>query len=133
MLADTSFTLLNNRFHDIQQVAGTLHFEIIEHHFDNHDGAIPLWASLEVMSFGSLSKISKNLKTENQSVFSILIQEYKFKHTNGNEVNLSKAMFTSWIQAVLVMGTICAHHSRIYNRAISLHSSYIYRCNKVLS
>lgn len=28
----------------------------IEHNFNNHDGAIPLWASVEIMSFGSLSK-----------------------------------------------------------------------------
>ena len=34
-------------------------------------------------------------------------------------VNPSKDMFTSWIQTVSVMRNICAHNSRIYNRAIN--------------
>lgn len=51
------------------------------------------------MSFGSLSKIIKNLKTGNQSAFSILIQDYKFNNSNGIYINPSKDMFTSWIQA----------------------------------
>lgn len=51
----------------------------IEHNFNNHEGAIPLWASVEVMSFGTISKTIKNMKTGNQSAFSVLIQNYKFK------------------------------------------------------
>ncbi len=91
----------------------------IEHNFNNHEGAIPLWASVEVMSFGTISKTIKNMKAGNQSAFSVLIQNYKFKNANGNMVNPAKDMFASWIQAVSVMRNICAHNSRIYNRAIS--------------
>lgn len=97
----------------------------IEHNFNNHDGAIPLWASVEVMSFSTLSKVVKNLKTGNSSAFSTLIQNYKFKNANGHDVNPSKNMFTSWIQAVSVMRNICAHNSRIYNRAISTRPELI--------
>ena len=35
----------------------------IKHNFDNHDGGVPVWAAAEVLSFGTLSKIIKNLKT----------------------------------------------------------------------
>ena len=35
----------------------------IKHNFDNHDGEVPVWAAAEVLSFGTLSKIIKNLKT----------------------------------------------------------------------
>lgn len=91
----------------------------IKHNFNNHDGAIPLWASVEVMSFGTLSKIIKNLKTGDQSVFSILVRDYKFKNSNGQDVNPSKKMFTSWTQSASVTRNICAHNSRIYNRVIS--------------
>ena len=35
----------------------------IKHNFDNHDGEVPVWAAVEVLSFGTLSKIIKNLKT----------------------------------------------------------------------
>ncbi|WP_441562370.1 Abi family protein [Colibacter massiliensis] len=97
----------------------------IEHNFNNHEGAIPLWASVEVMSFGTISKTIKNMKTGNQSAFSVLIQNYKFKNANGNMVNPSKDMFASWIQAVSVMRNICAHNSRIYNRAINTRPQLI--------
>ncbi|MBT9777060.1 hypothetical protein GPL15_11160 [Clostridium sp. MCC353] len=33
----------------------------IEHNFYNHEGAIPLYASVEVMSFGTISKTIKNI------------------------------------------------------------------------
>lgn len=91
----------------------------IAHNFNHHDGAIPLWASVEIMSFGTLSKLIKNLKTGSNSVFSRIVQNYKYKNANGNWVNPSQDMFTSWIQAVSVMRNICAHNSRIYNRAIN--------------
>lgn len=98
----------------------------IEHNFNNHEGAIPLWASVEVMSFGTMSKTIKNMKTGNNSAFSLLVQNYKFINTNGNEVNPSKDMFASWIQTVSVMRNICAHNSRIYNRTISTRPQLIF-------
>ena len=60
----------------------------IKHNFDNHDGEVPVWAAVEVLSFGTLSKIIKNL------------------------------MLASWIQGVSVLRNMCAHNSRIYNRTI---------------
>lgn len=91
----------------------------IVHNFENHDGAIPLWASVEIMSFGTLSKLIKNLKIGQNTAFSRIVQNYKFINANGNLVCPSKDMFTSWIQAVSVMRNICAHNSRIYNRTIN--------------
>lgn len=35
----------------------------IVHNMDNYDGQIPIWAAVEVMSFGTLSRIIKNLVT----------------------------------------------------------------------
>lgn len=98
----------------------------IEHNFNNHDGAIPIWAAVEVMSFGTLSKTIKNMKTGSKSAFSELIKYYKFQNSNEREVNPSKDMFTSWIQAVSIMRNICAHNSRIYNRTISTRPQLIY-------
>lgn len=97
----------------------------IEHNFNNHDGAIPIWAAVEIMSFGTLSKTIKNMKTGNNSAFSTLVRNYKFKNISGHEVNPSKDMFTSWIHAVSVMRNICAHNSRIYNRSISTRPQLI--------
>ena len=90
----------------------------IKHNFQNHDGAIPLWASVEILSFGTLSKLIKNLKTGQNSAFPAIAKHYKYISKNGNLVIPSKNMFTSWIQSVSTMRNICAHNSRIYNRAI---------------
>ena len=98
----------------------------IEHNFDNHDGALPIWAAVEVMSFGTISKTIKNMKTGSNTAFSELIKNYKFKNSNERDINPSKDMFTSWIQAVSIMRNICAHNSRIYNRSISTRPQLIY-------
>lgn len=91
----------------------------IKHNFNNHDGGIPLWAAVEIMSFGTLSKTIKNLKTGTDSAFSVLVQSYRIKGASGRYIVPSKDMFTSWIQAVSILRNICAHNGRIYNRTIS--------------
>lgn len=91
----------------------------IKHNFDKHDGEVPVWAVVEVLSFGTLSKIIKNLKTGIGSSYSILASNYQYKSQKGNSVNPSQKMLTSWIQGVSVLRNICAHNSRIYNRTIN--------------
>lgn len=90
----------------------------IAHNFNNHDGAIPIWAAVEIMSFGTLSKMIKNLKSGQNSVLLSIIRNYEYKNGNGQLITPSIDMFTSWVQAVSVMRNICAHNSRIYNRVI---------------
>ena len=51
----------------------------IKQNFDNHDGEVPVWAAVEVLSFGTLSKIIKNLKTSTGSSYSILVANYQYK------------------------------------------------------
>lgn len=87
----------------------------IKHNFDNYDGEVPVWAAVEVLSFGMLSKIIKNLKTGIGSSYSILATNYKYKSKKGNQVNPSQKMLASWIQGVSVLRNMCTHNSRIYN------------------
>lgn len=91
----------------------------IKHNFDNHDGLVPLWAAVEVMSFGTLSKLIKNLKTGVGSAYDNFSDGYKYISGNGNTVKPNKKMLSSWIQAASVLRNMCAHNSRIYNRVIS--------------
>lgn len=93
----------------------------IKHNFQNHDGQIPIWAAVEVMSFGNLSKTIKNLKTGSGSAASKLIANYQHSSPKGHMVNPSMQMFCSWIQSVSILRNMCAHNSRIYNRTISTH------------
>lgn len=90
----------------------------IKHNFDNHDGEVPVWAAVEVLSFGTLSKIIKNLKTGAGSSYAILAVHYQYRSKKGNLVNPSQKMFASWVQGVSILRNMCAHNSRIYNRTI---------------
>ena len=90
----------------------------IKHNFNNHDGGVPVWATVEVISFGTLSKIISNLKTGTESSHSILAANYQFKSKQGSLIVPQPKMLNSWIQAVSVLRNICAHNSRIYNRTI---------------
>lgn len=91
----------------------------IKHNFDKHEGAIPMWAVVEVMSFGTLSKVIKTLKTGTKSAYLTLASHYKIKTKNGKEATPSKSMLSSWVHAVSDMRNVCAHNSRIYNRSLS--------------
>lgn len=71
-----------------------------------------------MLSFGTLSKIIKNLKTGAGSTYAILASSYKYTSKKGNSVTPSQKMFSSWVQAVSILRNICAHNSRIYNRTI---------------
>jgi abortive infection bacteriophage resistance protein len=90
----------------------------ILHNFNRHESKVPVWAAVEVLSFGTLSKIIKNLKTGPNSSYSLLSENYKYLSDKGNWANPSQRMLTSWIHAVSVLRNMCAHNSRLYNRTI---------------
>lgn len=91
----------------------------IKHNFDNHNGQIPIWAVVETLSFGTLSKLIKNIDTASGTAYSVLASYYRYISSNGNTVMPSQKMLSSWIQAVAVLRNICAHNGRIFNRAIN--------------
>ena len=96
----------------------------IKHNFDYHDGEVPVWAAVEVLSFGTLSKIIKNLKTGTGSSYSILAANYQYKSKKGNLVNPSQKMLASWIQGVSVLRNMCAHNSRFTIEPYILHQKF---------
>lgn len=91
----------------------------IKHNFSNHNGKIPLWACVEVLSFGTLSRIIKNLETGSNSAFSQLATYYQYNTTRGNHAKPSQKMLTSWIQSLVILRNTCAHNARIYNRSFN--------------
>jgi len=79
----------------------------IEHYKDTYDDPIypPAWMSLEVASFGLLSKIFRNL----------IKGEEKKKITR--EFGLTKPeILESWMHAIANMRNVVAHHGRLWNR-----------------
>jgi abortive infection bacteriophage resistance protein len=66
------------------------------------DGKIPLYALVEIFSFGTLSKFYKNMKNEDKKAIAAM-------HGIGY------TYFESWIEALAYVRNICAHYGRLYN------------------
>lgn len=81
----------------------------IKEHQKKHkdDGRFPpAWKSLELTSFGSLSKLYGNLKNTIKSKDIIAAEYGTVNHT----------YLPSWLQSITQIRNYCAHHSRLWNR-----------------
>ncbi|MBO7625177.1 MAG: Abi family protein [Bacteroidales bacterium] len=70
----------------------------------------PSWMTLEVISFGLLSKLYKALKNNNEK------REIARSFGIGDE-----DVFANWLHAFSNLRNYCAHHSRIWNRRYLVH------------
>lgn len=64
---------------------------------------LPGWMVAELMSFGAVLTLAKNVVSEVQDKTAA---EYGFPYQH----------FISWLQALMVLRNACAHHDRIWNR-----------------
>ena len=65
-------------------------------------GKLPLYALVELFSFGTLSKFYKNMKNEDKKE---IANTYKIGYT----------YLESWIEHIAFVRNICAHYGRVYN------------------
>lgn len=66
----------------------------------------PAWKSLEITSFGTLSKLYGNLKPTVKSKDTIAAEFKTVNHT----------FLPSWLQSIAQIRNICAHHGRLWNK-----------------
>jgi abortive infection bacteriophage resistance protein len=66
----------------------------------------PAWKTLEITSFGSLSKLYGNLKPNVKSKDRIAAELNTVNHT----------FLPSWLLSIAQIRNICAHHGRLWNR-----------------
>ena len=81
----------------------------IKEHLKKHkdDGRFPpSWKTLELTSFGSLSKLYGNLKSTVKSKDTIAEEYGTVNHT----------YLPSWLQCIAQLRNYCAHHSRVWNK-----------------
>ncbi len=79
----------------------------IEHHFQKYGGKIPIWAAIEVTSFGFLSKFYRNL-----------IEEAK-KNIAKTYYKVPYLYLESWLQTLSNIRNVCAHYGRLYNKKLT--------------
>jgi len=68
----------------------------------------PSWMMLEITSFGTLSFLYSNLKPG------------KVKRDIARHFGLNDKTFSSWIHSIVYLRNVCAHHSRLWNRVMSI-------------
>ncbi len=87
------------------------HDDFIADHFRKYSepDLPPVWKTLEVISFGTLSKLFTNF------------QDASCKHSVAHEFALRHHKFLkSWLECVAVLRNCCAHHARLWNRVFSI-------------
>jgi abortive infection bacteriophage resistance protein len=62
----------------------------------------------EITSFGSLSMLYKNLKPG------------KEKRDIAHYFGLPDSVFETWLHSIVYLRNVCAHHTRLWNRAMSI-------------
>ena len=75
---------------------------IVQHHNATYRGTLPVWAMVEVTSFGTISKLYKNLNGRAQRDIASIYHTYS-------------DLLTSWLNAYVSVRNVCAHYGRLYN------------------
>ena len=70
------------------------------------DGNLPIYALVEVFSFGALSKFYKNMKN-------------KDKKAVAKSFGIGYTFLESWLESISYVRNICAHYGRLYNAKLS--------------
>lgn len=74
---------------------------------DNYEGGnLPIYALVEVFSFGTLSKFYKNMKNSDKKVV-------------ARSFGVGYTYFESWLESISYVRNICAHYGRLYNAKLS--------------
>lgn len=72
----------------------------------------PSWMILEITSFGTLSMLYKYLKPG------------RSKRIIAHYFGLSDRVFETWLHSIVYLRNVCAHHTRLWNRAMSIRPQF---------
>lgn len=75
----------------------------VKHHIDNYNGSFPIWAAMELFTFGMLSYFYNDLKTSDQKIV-------------ARQMGRNNHELASWLRCCTDLRNACAHYSRLYNR-----------------
>lgn len=79
----------------------------IKHHMEEYNDPMPIWKSVEVLSFSTLSMLYKNLMREDKEEIA-----KKFYKISKNPA------IDQWLHTLTVVRNISAHHGRLWNKEI---------------
>jgi abortive infection bacteriophage resistance protein len=84
--------------------------EVFIKHFQEkyNTSDLPIWSVVEIISFGSLSKLF------------MLLQEREQNKVIAKMGNINKVVFFKWFKALSSIRNACAHHSRLWNKTLGV-------------
>lgn len=93
----------------ISQSVGQSQEQFVRHYRGKYEEHIPpSWISFEILTFHVLSKIYSNLKHTAD------------KQKISDQYGLNNVLLESWIQSLVYIRNLCAHHSRLWNRELAV-------------
>lgn len=85
----------------------------VKHHETKYSGVLPVWAMVETLSFGAASRLFASL--------SIPLQKQICSEYYGG---LRYVTIANWLEGLVVLRNLCAHHARLINRGIVITPSF---------
>jgi len=116
----------NNEFHnqfllDLEENVNRNKYRelFIEHHIKKYAGKFPIWVVVEILSFGNLSKLFKNMRDEDKGMICETYYKIPFQYIQ------------SWLHNLSYIRNVCAHYSRLYNKTFKVFPKFSSRDKKL--
>jgi abortive infection bacteriophage resistance protein len=105
--ADADGTVRHKKFVDkLDEAFRRSREEFAEHFRAKYTSELPIWMSIELWDFGTLSNVLNGMKSSDLDQLSGLYALPK------------RRFLTSWAQSINFTRNICAHHGRLWNRPL---------------
>lgn len=87
--------------------------DFVSHHLENYGGELPIWAVTEVMGFQHLFMLYQGLGDKYQNA---IAANFGLRTNAGDGLG---GELMNWMEIILQVRNLCAHHSRLWNRQFS--------------
>lgn len=93
-----------------------------KHFFEDYDGMmfLPSWVISDLVTFGSLSKVYKS------------ISDTSIKKKISKSFDLPENVMETWMHCISYIRNICAHHSMLWNKQLTITSPKLARLKGVI-
>lgn len=103
----------NQKYHDTflrdikEEIRRNAKAPFVKNFCENYEGGnLPVYALMEVLSFGALSKFYKNMLNQD-------------KKAVASTFDIGYTYLESWLESISYVRNICAHYGRLYNAKLS--------------
>ncbi|MCR1995699.1 Abi family protein [Bifidobacterium animalis] len=84
----------------------------VTHNMEKY-GQLPVWALVEVLSFGTVSKMYGNLF------------DSKLRDAVAADFQTTATLLKSWMEHLVYIRNLCAHYDRLYNRIVTKRPQFL--------